>query len=273
MEPQDSPPAVSLVIEKVGFKDVKRRVRLLTPQGEVALDLTLELYVEISGDRRGAHLSRNIEALEVLGEEGRSLEEYLEGVARRLLEKHDYARRALARARTNYYVVLEFEELRGVEPVEVEAEVSMERGGEREWRIAVGVIGMTVCPSALEYMQQAYGERLSHMQRVKLTARVTTRGERVRIEKLARALLFSLSAPSFSLLKRAEEAKLVAKAFRRPKLLEDVVREAARNVVELGKLKGDALVEVEAESYESIHPHNLYAYLRSRAEDIKVMLT
>ncbi|MEN2999762.1 MAG: GTP cyclohydrolase I FolE2 [Acidilobaceae archaeon] len=272
MELQDRAPEISLVIEKVGFKDVKRRIRLLTPEGEVTLDVALELYVEISEDRRGAHLSRNMEVLEVLSGEGRSIEEYLEEVARKLLEKHAYARKAVARARTVYYVPVEFEGIKGTEPIHIEAEVQMTKGGGRSWKVSAEVTGMTVCPSALEYAQAAFGESVSHMQRVNLRARVVTGGEQVRVEKLARALFASLSAPSISLLKRAEEAKLVREAFRRPKLLEDVVREAAKNVVEEAKLRGDALIEVEAESYESIHPHNLYAYLSARAKDIKAIL-
>ncbi|MCS7107315.1 MAG: GTP cyclohydrolase I FolE2 [Acidilobaceae archaeon] len=273
VELQDRAPEISLVIEKVGFKDVKRRIRLHTPEGEIALDVVLELYVEISGDRRGAHLSRNMEALGVLSGEGRSLEEYLEEVARKLLEKHSYARKVVTRAKTIYYVPVEFEGIRGIEPIHVEAEVQMKREEGRNWKVSVEVTGMTVCPSALEYAETTYGERVSHMQRVNLRARVVTGGEQVRIEKLAKALFASLSAPSISLLKRAEEAKLVREAFRRPKLLEDVVREAAKNVVEEVRLRGDAWLEVEAESYESIHPHNLYAYLSARAEDVKSILT
>ncbi len=35
-----------------------------------------------------------------------------------------------------------------------------------------------------------------------------------------------------------------------------------------GRLPGDTLVEAEVESYESIHPHNVYALARGRLFDI-----
>lgn len=272
MELQDKSPEVPILIEKVGFRDVRRRVKLQTPKGQITLDLSLDLYVEIPSDRRGAHLSRSIEALEVLDVEGRSLEEYLESIASKLLEKHSYAIRASAIAKTTYYVEVEFRGIKSLEPVIVEAEVTRSRDGTRLWSISVEVTGLTVCPSALETTQY-YGEKLSHMQRVELKARIHTIGEQARIEKIARALYSSLSAPAITLLKRADEAKLVIEAYRNPKLVEDVVRDATRNIaLELVKLRDDTLVEIEAKSYESIHPHNLYAYTKLTLRDAKSIL-
>jgi hypothetical protein len=45
------------------------------------------------------------------------------------------------------------------------------------------------------------------------------------------------------------------------------VREAVANIaLELSKLPDDTIIEVEAVSLESIHPHDLYAYKRVTLE-------
>ncbi len=270
MEIQDLMPSVPLDIERVGFRGVRRRVLLDTPRGPLLLYVDLSLYVDVPGDRRGVHLSRSVEVLyDVLSGEGRSrsLEEYLEGIANRLLDRHSYASRAWASARTTYYVDVEFEGLTGLEPVNVDIEVMLGRDGVKRWSVSVEVVGLTVCPSAQETIASKLGLDVSiapsHMQRVLLKGRVATSGAFVRIEKVARALYKSLSAPTLTLLKRHQEAQLVINAFKRPKLVEDVVREAVANmVVELSKLPDDTIIEVEAVSLESIHPHDLYAYKR-----------
>jgi conserved hypothetical protein TIGR00294 len=280
LEVQDLMPNVPLDIERVGFRGVRRRVSLYTPRGPLILDVYLSLYVDVPVDRRGVHLSRSVEVLyEVLSIEGssRSLEEYLEGIAVKLLDRHSYASRVWASAKTVYYVDVDFEGLTGVEPVGVDVEVMLERGGGRRWVVGVDVTGLTVCPSAQESIASRLGldARVapSHMQRVLLKGRVETIGSFVRIEKIARALYRSLSAPSLTLLKRHQEAQLVINALRRPKLIEDVVREAVINMAtELSKLPDDTVLEVEALSLESIHPHDLYAYKRATLGRVRSLI-
>lgn len=267
MELQDTRPEVSLKIEMLGFKGVRRRIRLNTPEGEIQLDAVLDLLIEVPDDRRGAHLSRSIEAISI--EKAKSIEDYLEMVAIELAHRHDYAKKIIARAKTTYYVDVEVAGIKSREPVSVEVEVHLSRESRRR-RVLVEVTGMTVCPSALESSYKMYGEAMSHMQRVILKGGVETRNSHVRIEKIARALFSSLSAPAITLLKRTDEARLVRQAFERPMLIEDVVREAARRLaMEIDGIEEDAVLEISAESLESIHPHDLYAYLRISLSEAK----
>ncbi len=269
MDIQDEQPMIPIPLQRVGFKGVRKRIILNTPQGRIALDLDLDITVSIGKDRRGAHLSRNIEALpleEVLGEDqSKSLESYLERVAYRLLELHEYATVAESRARTVYYVNIEYEGINGIEPVDVEVKVRVSRDGSKKWSVSVTVRGMSVCPSAQRTIKELLGSvklAPSHVQRVNLTGRVTTKGEMVRIEDIAGALVKSLSAPSFTLLKREDEARLVLLAHKKPRFAEDIVREALYNIANAIKDKvcKDSIIEVEVDSCESIHPHNVYAY-------------
>ncbi len=239
-----------------------------SPLGPIQLDLTIDALVDLDPARRGAHLSRNVEALAeaALGApEAPSLEEFLEAIAERLLDKHDYASRAWVRAEMTYHVELELEEagLRGLEPVRVSVSVSRERGGGSLWRVEVELAGMSVCPSAAATTSAALGTPRevspSHAQRVLVRGAVTTRARMVRIERIASALARAPSAPAFTLLKRDQEARLVIHAFRNQKLAEDIARDALCALARLvAKCCPDAVVEVEVESLESIHPHNVY---------------
>jgi len=272
VEIQDSRPPVTLPLEKVGFQGVRRRVRVESPEGPLHLDLTLDLYVSIGPDRRGAHLSRNIEAvLDAIedGEAAPSIEAYLERVARKLLERHRYALAAEATARTVYYVDVEYMGIQGREPVDVEVTVYISASGEKRWRVRVSMKGLSVCPSAQKTIADKQGYKglpaPSHSQKVILHGTVTAARGMARIEDVAAALSRSFSAPAITLLKRPQEALLVYEAHKRPRLAEDIAREAIREMAKAleGKVPGDALLEAEVVSLESIHPHNVYALARS----------
>ncbi|MCE4611432.1 MAG: GTP cyclohydrolase, FolE2/MptA family [Desulfurococcales archaeon] len=279
MEIQDLEPSRKIYIERVGFRGVRRRVMIDTPLGLQHLDLKIELYVDVYERRRGVHLSRSIEALEEVlsGYKPWSLEALLRRVAKQLLAKHPYASRSFASASTTYYVSLSSLGFDSVEPVDARVSVEMGRSYEL-WTVEVGVTGLTVCPSAQRTIAGILGlgegdswKAPSHMQRVRVRGRVTTNRVMVRIEEVAKALFSSLSAPSISLLKRVDEARLVLEAQKRPMFAEDVAREAAYRISMISGLPGDSIVEVEVESLESIHPHDLQVYLKTTANEAKVM--
>jgi GTP cyclohydrolase-4 len=70
----------------------------------------------------------------------------------------------------------------------------------------------------------------------------------------------SLSSPTYEILKRADEARIVMDAHSNPKFVEDVVREILKRVLDMYKeLPDDVCVNVKSESFESIHKHNAFA--------------
>ena len=251
----------------MGFKGVRQRVIFNTREGRIPLDLKINAFVELDVTRRGAHLSRNIDALMIplLQEHVESIESYLEKVSDKLLELHDYALRAIVEANTVYYVDVKWMDIEGKEPVDVRVTVSKTRSGLKTWKVEVSVRGMSVCPSAMntisEITSSPWGLAPSHSQKVVIKGSITTKGEFVRIEDIAKALISSPSAPTFTRLKRLEEAKLILNAFKNPKFVEDIARDAMCNLFKLAKEKGleNSFIEVEVESFESIHPHNVYA--------------
>ncbi|MCE4603523.1 MAG: GTP cyclohydrolase MptA [Aeropyrum sp.] len=276
MDVQDLTPDKPLYLERVGFRGVRKRAVLESPEGPLALDLELDAYVDLEPSKRGVHLSRNIEAIEsvISDRRARSIEDLLRKIGRELLERHSYAAKSSVVAKTLYYVKVEW--LHGLasrEPVDVEVEVSVTRGGEELWRVSVEARGMTVCPSARQTIAEIKGLdpelAPSHSQKAVLRGTVTTRRVMVRIEDLARELFSSFSAPTITLLKKRHEAGLILAAFSKPMFVEDIVREAAWRIANIPYMPEDAIIEVEALSFESIHPHDLSAYLRARASEVR----
>ncbi len=81
----------------------------------------------------------------------------------------------------------------------------------------------------------------------------------------------SMSGKIQSVLKRPEEAELVRIAHLNPLFSEDVIREMAKNFItrNFPNLESDFKVIFKIESFESIHPHNVYAELKTTIGELK----
>jgi GTP cyclohydrolase I/GTP cyclohydrolase-4 len=70
----------------------------------------------------------------------------------------------------------------------------------------------------------------------------------------------SMSSEIYELMKRSDEGTVVEKAHRRPRFVEDCVREMIRGVVDgLPELGDDSFVSARQENLETIHQHNVVA--------------
>lgn len=69
-----------------------------------------------------------------------------------------------------------------------------------------------------------------------------------------------MSSEIYELMKRADEVAVVEKAHRRPRFVEDCVREMVRGVVQrFPKLDDRAFVSARQVNLETIHQHNVVA--------------
>ena len=69
-----------------------------------------------------------------------------------------------------------------------------------------------------------------------------------------------MSSEIYELMKRSDEGAVVEKAHRRPRCVEDCVREAIGGAIErYGELDADAFVSARQENLETIHQHNVVA--------------
>ena len=69
-----------------------------------------------------------------------------------------------------------------------------------------------------------------------------------------------MSCEIYELMKRSDEGAVVEKAHRRPRFVEDCVREMIGGVIErFGDLSDDRFVSARQENLETIHQHNVVA--------------
>jgi GTP cyclohydrolase I/GTP cyclohydrolase-4 len=79
-------------------------------------------------------------------------------------------------------------------------------------------------------------------------------------EWLVRIAEDSMSSEIYELMKRSDEAAVVEKAHRRPRFVEDCVREMVRGVVDqFSTLTDRHFVSARQENLETIHQHNVTA--------------
>jgi len=102
---------------------------------------------------------------------------------------------------------------------------------------------------------------ITHNQRNRTTAILQEPpGHEIEADELVDIVEESLSAPTFGLLKRPDEGRLVEMAHRNPKFVEDVVREVLDRLLKrYPKMPDTAWVRVKSEAEESIHKHNAFA--------------
>jgi GTP cyclohydrolase-4 len=142
---------------------------------------------------------------------------------------------------------------------------------------------MTACPCAQELVAARARERLAeqdfsaeqidlvletvpiatHNQRGLATLQIGCAQE-FATEIDARVLLqiaeASMSSEIYELMKRSDEVEVVEKAHRRPRFVEDCVREMLAGVLrELPDLDGSTFVSARQENLETIHQHNVVA--------------
>jgi len=196
------------------------------------------------------------------------LESFCAKTAKLLLKKHDYATFSEVKAEADYFLDRVYPSgKKGLEPYKLVAEARAKDTGEIKKLIGVKVVGMTACPCAMETVRKigGYNEKSvtpTHNQRNITTLMIEVPGEDKSVDAndLIDIVENAFSSPTYSILKRSEEAKLVFDAHKKPKFVEDVVRDILSAILKKYKnLPDDVMVVVRSESEESIHKHNAFA--------------
>ena len=142
---------------------------------------------------------------------------------------------------------------------------------------------MTACPCAQELVQARARERLpddgfgeDEIERIFEAVPVATHNQRglgtlhigcpedcdtdIDAQRLLAIVEDSMSSEIYELMKRSDEGAVVEKAHRRPRFVEDCVREMVRGVVDrLPELARRHFVSARQENLETIHQHNVVA--------------
>ncbi len=278
---QNSRAPHSYRLTRVGVTGVRKPIRVARNGRSNHLVGTFDAFVDLPAEQRGIHMSRSVEAVnaaidEAVREATVGLEDLALGIARRLLDRHDYAREAEVTVTADYFRE-ERTPLHAVptlERFELAADATAERDDTGRVRarktITATVVGMTACPCAMEGSRKVLSDRgaavadiptITHNQRNRVSVLVETdEGHAVEADELIDVAHESLSAPTFELLKRGDETALVLLAHAHPRFVEDVVREALHRLEKrLGHLPPDTRFAVRSEAEESIHKHNAFA--------------
>lgn len=240
----------------------------------------VDVFVNLPHTQRGSHMSRNMEVINEMIDVGvrqkvPSLERLAANIARKLLERHEYASYAEVRMSADYFLERKPDGGRtSLEPYKLMARATARRGTPIMKEVGVEVQGMTVCPCAMETalkkleqevpeLRKAVGKAptISHNQRNRTTLIVEVPEDvDVEADDLISIVESSLSSPTYGVLKRSDEANIVIRAHRNPKFVEDVVREILGKLLKKYRRLDDSVhVTVRSESEESIHKHNAFA--------------
>ena len=235
-------------LNRVGIKNLRYPVEVLDQKsGRQKTVANISMFVDLSGDLRGTHLSRFVELVHKHKDEI--------GVSNLAVILEDTKSAFGSR---DAYLELAFPYF-----IEKQAPVTGERGL-LEYRaffaayladtyrgtVGVSVPVTTLCPCSKEI--SAAG---AHNQR-SLVGLWVEASRFVWFEELIGLVEEKASSELFSLLKREDEKFVTEKAYANPRFVEDLVREITL------ELEGDEEISgfrVEVESLESIHNHNAYA--------------
>jgi len=289
---QSSLPEVRINLTRVGVKNVQKLVEVARPGKRPVIFISkFDVFVDLPGSLKGANLSRNFEVIDDVLQQAidgdvNEIEELCSAVARKLLDRHEYAERTEVRMRSQFMVRREtpVSETSCHEVVNVHARAVAQRNdGNPIIRKSIGaeVTGMTACPCAQNIMKdhalhvledlgveedkiEAFLEEVpmaTHNQRGRgfLCIEIDD-DQHISLEKIIKILKDSMSARIYELLKRGDESYVVMEAHKNPRFVEDCVREMARKVIaQFHDLPGDSVVTIKQTNEESIHQHNAYA--------------
>jgi GTP cyclohydrolase IV len=278
-------PAIPVGLSRVGVTGVEKVVRIR----EELFFARMECFVDLSHEQKGAHMSRFDEVVnEAIGEVVLSGSAFqAETLAQRVAE---LVRERQGAARAEVTIAARYPEhkpapVSGVQTQEIYTLYGRAVASARGTRRVVGVsaTGMTACPCAQELIAGRARVRLSEdgfsddqIERILERVPVATHNQRglgtlhigcledCDAEIDAKALLEivegSMSSEIYELMKRSDEVEVVEKAHRRPRFVEDCVREMVAGVVAaFPQLDGASFVLARQENLETIHQHNVVA--------------
>ena len=286
---QSQSPTLALSLSRVGVTAVEKVIRLGHDGSEQLFSARFECVIDVGSNQKGAHMSRFEEVVNeaigevVLGEHTFRAETLAQHIAQLVRARQD-ARRAevTVQARfpehkpapVSHIMTQELYTLHGVA-------VATELGTRR--LTGVTAQGMTACPCAQELVAAGARERLEadgfgpdEIERILEAVPVATHNQRglgtlyigcpeqcteeIDAATLVQIVEQSMSSEIYELMKRSDEGHVVEKAHRRPRFVEDCVREMVGGVIDrFPSLDDRTFVSARQVNLETIHQHNVVA--------------
>jgi GTP cyclohydrolase I/GTP cyclohydrolase-4 len=273
----------------VGVTNVEKVVRIGENGTERLYWAMLDCFVDLGPRQKGAHMSRFEEVVNdaigevVLSERVFRAETLAMHIAEKVRDRQD-ARRAEVHIQARY-PEHKPAPVSGIETQELFTLLGTAVASEAGTRRLIGVRaqGITACPCAQGLVQASSRERLladgfddDEVDRIFRSVPVATHNQRglgtlwlgcpedcqtdIDAERLLAIVEESMSSEIYELMKRSDEGAVVEKAHRRPRFVEDCVREAIRGVIDgFPELSDRHFVHSRQENLETIHQHNVVA--------------
>lgn len=286
---QAQPPTLEVSLSRVGITGVEKVIRLRHNNEEQLFYAQLECFVDLGPNQKGAHMSRFEEVVNeaigavILDEAPFKAEQLSQHIAERVRERQQALRAEVTiRAR---YPEHKPAPLSGIKTQEIYtlhgSAVATESGTRRV--VGVAAQGMTACPCAQQMVEDRARKRLAddgfesdQVERIFEHVPVATHNQRglgtleiglsenapteIEATDLLAIVESAMSSEIYELMKRSDEVSVVEKAHRRPRFVEDCVREMIAGVIErYGDLTSDTFVGARQENLETIHQHNVVA--------------
>ncbi len=282
-------PSLAVSLSRVGVTNVEKVIRIRANGSEQLYSARLDCFVDLGPQQKGAHMSRFEEVVNdaigdvVIGESALRAETLAQHIAERVRDEQD-ARRAEVHIEARYPEHKPAPES-GILTQEIYSLLGVAVASQTGTRRLVGVRaqGMTACPCAQKLVEARARERLAEggfprddIDRIVEAVPIATHNQRglgtlhigcpedcendIPAERLLAVVEDSMSSEIYELMKRSDEAAVVEKAHRRPRFVEDCVREMVRGVVEkFPELTERHFVSARQENLETIHQHNVTA--------------
>ena len=242
---QNQRPENEIELEKVGVEGLKKYVVINRPDKPYHAIVTINSYITLPSDLRGAHMSRFAESIAETPSEALSIEDLAEKIARRAYQKHGF------HCYTEVFGEFPYKRTRpNGEDENAIAEMFGRFSTKNERKtVGVSIYGILACPCSKELTGG-----LTHNQRGKIIVELDVSDNKVELLEVIEICKKSFSFPAFSILKRVEEREVVKKIHENPMFVEDVVRKCVQLLKE--RYSG-RYCKVKCISYESIHDHNV----------------
>ena len=286
---QSQVPTLQVSLSRVGVTNVEKVIRIQANGSEQLYSARLDCFVDLGPQQKGAHMSRFEEVVNdaigevVLGEAALRAETLAQHIAEKVRDRQG-AQRAEVHIEARYPEHKPAPES-GILTQEIYSLLGVAVASEIGTRRLVGVQaqGMTACPCAQGLVEGRSRERLladgfsnDEIERIFEAVPVATHNQRglgtlhigcpedcdtdIDAQTLLAIVEDSMSSEIYELMKRSDEGAVVEKAHRRPRFVEDCVREMVRGVVDGFPVLTDRhFISARQENLETIHQHNVTA--------------
>jgi len=253
----------NISIQKVGVKDVEIPLKIERKTGEKTSELIVvhakaKMSVGLGSEFRGTHMSRFMEILNAHNSES-LLTSNIEHILADMKNKLD-AQYAYLKFDFEYFIEKSapVSKLKSLMSYDCAFEGELDENCNFKFYLIAKVPITTLCPCSKEISD--YG---AHNQRAIIKIKIGyDTNNHIWLEDLIAMAESCSSCQIYPLLKREDEKYVTECAYQNPKFVEDVIRDIVLKIKENPKIN---FYEVEVEAQESIHKHNAWAYIKSKA--------